>query len=142
MNIAIGGDHAGFEYKEILTAWLKEKGHEIKDFGPFSNDSCDYPDFAHPLADAVANKTYNLGILICGSGNGVCIAANKHADIRAALCWEVELASLARMHNDANIIGVPARFVDIEKTKQMIQTFIDTPFEGGRHHNRVNKINL
>ena len=142
MNIAIGGDHAGFEYKEVLIVWLTEKGHEVKDFGPFSNASCDYPDFAHPLADAVANKTYNMGILICGSGNGVCITANKHADIRAALCWEVELASLARMHNDANIIGIPARYVDIDKTKQMIQTFIETPFEGGRHQNRVNKINL
>ncbi len=142
MNIAIGGDHAGFEYKEVLIVWLTEKGHEVKDFGPFSNDSCDYPDFAHPLAAAVANKTYNIGILICGSGNGVCITANKHTDIRAALCWEVELASLSRQHNDANIIGIPSRFVDIEKTKQMIQAFIDTPFEGGRHQKRVNKINL
>ncbi|MDZ4757393.1 MAG: ribose 5-phosphate isomerase B [Bacteroidota bacterium] len=142
MNIAIGGDHAGFEYKEVLITWLKEQGNEVKDFGPFSNDSCDYSDFAHPLAQAVANKTYNMGILICGSGNGVCITANKHKDARAALCWEVELARLARMHNDANIIGIPARFVDIEKTKQMIQMFMDKPFEGGRHQNRVNKINI
>ncbi len=142
MNIAIGGDHAGFEYKEILVSWLRGLGYEIKDFGPFSNDSCDYPDFAHPLAAAVANKTYTLGILICGSGNGVCITANKHADIRAALCWDIELASLSRQHNDANIIGIPARFVDIDKAKQMVQIFIDTPFEGGRHQKRVDKINL
>ena len=117
MNIAIGGDHAGFDYKKVLIVWLKEKGHEVKDFGPFSNESCDYPDFAHPLAGAVAKKIYNFGILICGSGNGVCITANKHADVRAALCWEIELASLSRQHNDANIIGIPSRFVDIDKTK-------------------------
>lgn len=142
MKIAIGGDHAGFEYKEVLADWLQQQGHEVKDFGPFSIESCDYPDFAHLVAGAIAQKTYDRGILICGSGNGVCITANKHADVRAALCWEVELASLARQHNDANIIGIPARFVDLDKTKQMVHAFLNTPFEGGRHQNRVNKINI
>ena len=141
MKIANGGDHAGFEYKEVLIAVLTEQGHEVKDFGPFNTDSVDYPDFVHPVANAINNKSFDMGILICGSANGVAITANKHKDIRAAICWDGPLASLARSHNDANILCIPARFVSIEKAKEITELFLNTPFEGGRHANRVNKIN-
>lgn len=141
MKIAIGGDHAGFEYKEVLIASLREQGHEVKDFGPFNTDSVDYPDFVHPVANAINNKEFETGILICGSANGVAITANKHKDIRAAICWDGPLASLARSHNDANILCIPARFVSIEKAKEITELFLNTAFEGGRHANRVNKIN-
>ncbi|RZK39402.1 MAG: ribose 5-phosphate isomerase B [Pedobacter sp.] len=138
LKIAIGSDHAGFEYKELLREYLTE--NEIKDFGTYSSDSVDYPDFAHPVASAVENGEYDFGILVCGSANGVAITANKHKGIRAAICWQNELASLARQHNNANIICIPARFVSKDLAKEMINTFLTTEFEAGRHANRVNKI--
>ncbi len=141
MKIAIGGDHAGFEYKQLLIPMLEAMGHTVKDFGPFTADSVDYPDFVHPLATAIQANEYELGILICGSANGVAITANKHKDIRAAICWDVPLASLARQHNNANIVCIPARFTTPEQAKEITSTFINTAFEGGRHANRVDKIN-
>lgn len=138
MKIAIGADHAGFEYKEAITVFLNE--HEVKDFGTYSSDSVDYPDFAHPVSFAVENHEFDLGILICGSGNGIAITANKHQGIRAAICWNTELASLARKHNNANILCLPARFISIKEAQEITQTFLNTDFEGGRHQNRVNKI--
>lgn len=139
-KIAIGGDHAGFTYKQRLIEHLQQKGFEVKDFGPGSDASVDYPDHAHPLSEAVAAKSQDLGILICGSGNGVCMTANKHQDIRAALCWNVELAALARQHNNANVLCIPARFVDFDLAVNMAETFLSTDFEGGRHQTRVSKI--
>lgn len=139
-KIAIGGDHAGFQYKSELINFLQEKGFEVKDFGPFSEASVDYPDFAHPLASSVENGETDFGILICGSGNGVAITANKHKGIRAALCWNAELASLARQHNNANVLCLPARFMEISEAKASAETFLKTAFEGGRHNNRVEKI--
>jgi ribose 5-phosphate isomerase B len=138
--IAVGGDHAGFEYKVEIVKWLNEKGYKINDFGVYENKSVDYPDFAHPVANAVETGECNFGILFCGSGNGVAITANKHQHIRAALCWQNDVAQLARQHNDANVICIPARFVSVDLAKQMIDTFMNTSFEGGRHLNRVNKI--
>ncbi len=140
MKIGIGGDHAGYAYKKALIEMLTQSGYEIKDFGPFSDASVDYPDFAHPLANAVEKQEVNLGILICGSGNGVAITANKHQSIRAALCWTEELGALARQHNNANVLCLPARFISLDLAKQITNTFLTTPFEGGRHENRVNKI--
>lgn len=138
LKIAIGADHAGFEYKELLKEYLA--ANEVKDFGTSSLDSVDYPDFAHPVASAVESKEFDFGILVCGSANGVAITANKHQHIRAAICWQNELASLARQHNNANIICIPARFVSEALAKEMVDTFLSTAFEGGRHENRVNKI--
>ena len=139
--LAIGSDHAGFEYKAKLVNYLRdEKGIALRDFGTYSADSVDYPDFAHPVANAVESKEYAFGILLCGSANGVAIAANKHEHIRAAICWENELASLARMHNNANILCIPSRFVTLELAMKMVDTFIATAFEGGRHALRVDKI--
>ncbi|MDX1905051.1 MAG: ribose 5-phosphate isomerase B [Thermonemataceae bacterium] len=140
MKIAIGSDHAGFTYKETLQEFLKHKGIEVVNFGTNSSESVDYPDFAHPVAQSVEKKEVDLGILICGSGNGVAMTANKHSEVRAALCWKVELAELARQHNDANILCLPARFVSVEEAQAMVEAFIRTDFEGGRHGNRVNKI--
>ncbi|MCX6189257.1 MAG: ribose 5-phosphate isomerase B [Bacteroidetes bacterium] len=142
MNIAIGGDHAGLEYKEQLISFLKLEGFTVNDYGPFTNASCDYPDFAHAVASNVANHQNSFGILICGSGNGVAMTANKHRGIRAALCWNAEVAQLARQHNDANIICMPARFVTYESVLQMTEVFLATAFEGGRHQRRVDKIDL
>ncbi|WP_316771123.1 ribose 5-phosphate isomerase B [Pedobacter frigiditerrae] len=138
LKIAIGADHAGFEYKEILKDFLTN--HEVKDFGTHTADSVDYPDFAHPVASAVESGQFHFGILVCGSANGVAITANKHQNIRAAICWENELAALCRQHNNANIICIPARFVSTDVAKEMTTTFLTTAFEGGRHQNRVNKI--
>ncbi len=138
LKIAIGADHAGFDYKELLKDHLS--GYEVKDFGTHSPDSVDYPDFAHPVASAVENGEFDFGVLVCGSANGVAITANKHQHIRAAICWQNDLASLARQHNNANIICVPARFVSEALAKEMVDTFLSTDFEGGRHANRVNKI--
>jgi ribose 5-phosphate isomerase B len=138
IRIAIGADHAGFEYKKGLTDMLK--GYNTKDFGTYNTDSADYPDFAHPVASAVENGEYDLGILVCGSANGVAMTANKHTGIRAAICWNEELAELARKHNNANILCIPARFVPLDLAKSMTRQFINTPFEGGRHTSRVNKI--
>lgn len=140
MKIAIGGDHAGFTYKQVITEMLAALGHEVVDFGPSSEASVDYPDHAHPLALSVEKGETDLGILICGSGNGVAITANKHQGIRAALCWNEELGSLARLHNNANVLCLPARFVDIELAKKIVSAFLTAQFEGGRHQNRVNKI--
>ncbi|MGV3639162.1 MAG: ribose 5-phosphate isomerase B [Adhaeribacter sp.] len=139
-KIAIGGDHAGFHYKDMLIDWLKSQQFEVVDFGPGSADSVDYPDHVHPLAKAVTSGQVELGILICGSGNGVAITANKHPQVRAALCWLPEIAKLAREHNDANVLCIPARFVTEQAAIDMTQLFLSTPFEGGRHATRVNKI--
>lgn len=138
-KIAIAGDHAGFEYKEILKKHLEET-FEIQDFGTFSTDSVDYPDFVHPAASSVENGENELGILICGSGNGVQITANKHQKIRCALCWMPEIAELARQHNDANMISIPARFISKEVAIEIANRFLSTDFEGGRHQTRVDKI--
>lgn len=139
-KIAIGGDHAGFEYKGQLIEMLTGLGYEVKDFGPFSTASVDYPDYVHPLCTAIEGGEYELGIVICGSGNGVAITANKHRGIRAALCWNEDLAALSRQHNDANVIALPARFISYEHAERLTEIFLTTPFEGGRHQNRVNKI--
>jgi ribose 5-phosphate isomerase B len=138
--IAIGSDHAGFDYKVEIVKWLTEKGYKVADKGVGENKSVDYPDYAHPVANAVENGEVAFGILLCGSANGVCITANKHQGIRAGLSFEPEVAKLIRQHNDANIIGIPARFVSLDVAKQMIELFLETPFEGGRHQTRVNKI--
>jgi ribose 5-phosphate isomerase B len=140
MIIPIGADHAGFELKEKVKIFLKEKGIEVKDFGCHSTDSIDYPDFGHPVAEMVENNPGTKGILICGSGNGINMTANKHQGIRSALCWKKEIAELARLHNDANIIALPARFISEEEAFEMIDVFLNTSFEGGRHQNRINKI--
>lgn len=140
MKIAIGSDHAGFDYKTAIVEFLKELGHDVKDFGPATADSVDYPDYAHPVASSVENQENELGILICGSANGVAITANKHQGIRAAIAWQNEIAALARQHNNANVLCIPARFIDLELAKKITNTFITTDFEGGRHANRVNKI--
>lgn len=138
--IAIGADHAGFEYKEATKKWLQDKGFTVKDFGTNSTASVDYPDFAHPVAASVEANETAFGILFCGSGNGVCITANKHQHVRAGLCWDNDVAKLIRLHNNANAICIPARFVALPLALEMIETFMTTAFEGGRHQNRVNKI--
>jgi ribose 5-phosphate isomerase B len=140
MTLSIGCDHAGYEYKEAIKALLSEKGHEVLDFGAHTPDSVDYPDFVHPTADAVESGKAQFGIVICGSGNGVAMTANKHQGIRAALCWNEDLAALARQHNNANILAIPARFIDLNLAKSMVNIFLSTDFEGGRHQRRVGKI--
>jgi len=140
MRIAVGSDHAGFRYKDALREHLLGSGFEVEDCGTFTEASCDYPDYAHAVADSVEHGAAQFGILVCGSANGVCITANKHAGVRAALCWEKEIAVLARSHNNANIICLPARFVSIEAAMEMADVFLSTPFEGGRHQARVEKI--
>lgn len=139
-KIAIGSDHAGYAYKKEIIEWLDKQGYPSTDLGPYSPDSFDYPDSAHPLASSVEKGENNLGILICGSGNGVCMTANKHQNIRAALVWQVDLAQLARQHNDANVLCLPARYISLELAIQCVEAFIKTEFEGGRHATRVNKI--
>lgn len=138
--IPIGCDHAGFQMKQEIIKHLTAKGYEMEDFGCYSEESIDYPDYGHPVASKVEANKGMLGILICGSGNGINMTANKHAGIRSALCWKKELAELARQHNDANIIALPARFVSNEEALEMVDVFLTTTFEGGRHANRVNKI--
>ena len=140
MKIAIGCDHAGFDYKEVIVALLQSQGHMVQDFGAHSAVSVDYPDFAHPVAEAVESGLADRGILICGSGNGVAMTANKHQKIRCALCWNEEIASMARLHNNANIIALPARYVPEILAQAMVRIFLSTEFEGGRHNNRVDKI--
>jgi ribose 5-phosphate isomerase B len=140
MKIALGADHAGVLYKKTVIEFLKNKGFEIQDFGTNTSDSVDYPDFAHPVSQMIENKEATFGILICGSGNGVAITANKHANIRAALCWNLETAELARQHNDANILCLPARFITENQAVEMVEKFLQTSFEGGRHQKRVDKI--
>ncbi|MCX6212291.1 MAG: ribose 5-phosphate isomerase B [Bacteroidetes bacterium] len=138
--IALGADHAGIEYKNAVKTWLEANGHVVKDFGTYNTDSVDYPDFAHPTASSVEKNETSFGILFCGSANGVAMTANKHAGIRAGLCWTTEVAELVRLHNNANMICIPARFVALDLAKEMIEKFMSTAFEGGRHQNRVNKI--
>jgi ribose 5-phosphate isomerase B len=140
LPIAIGCDHAGFEYKTNIVPWLNEKSWQVSDFGTYSPESVDYPDYAHPAALSVENGACAFGILICGSGNGVCMTANKHTGIRAGLCWQTEVAKLVRQHNNANIICIPARFVTLSAALEMIDIFMATVFESGRHQNRINKI--
>lgn len=140
MKIAIGCDHAGFDYKEEIVQKLRSEGVFVTDFGTFSAESVDYPDFAHLVASSVENKESDCGIVLCGSGNGVAITANKHSGIRCALCWTAEIASLARQHNNANILAIPARFISLELAKTMVEVFLNTDFEGGRHQQRVDKI--
>jgi ribose 5-phosphate isomerase B len=139
-KIAIGADHAGFEHKELLKKWLERNGYPVKDFGTHNTESADYPDFAHPVASSVEKSEFDLGVLVCGSANGVAITANKHQGVRAALCWNEELASLARQHNNANVLCLPARFVDINLAEKILDRFLHSSFEGGRHERRVNKI--
>lgn len=139
-KIAIGGDHAGYAYKTQLAEYLRSQGHEVEDFGPFSADSVDYPDFVHPAMTSIEEGRNELGILICGSGNGVNMTANKHQGIRAALCWNSDLAALARQHNNANVICFAERFVSYHYVQQMADIFLNTEFEGGRHERRVGKI--
>ena len=138
--IPIGADHAGFKLKNLIIKHLNDKGIETKDFGCHSEESIDYPDYAHPVAESVGNDSNLLGVLICGSGNGISMTANKHQNIRSAICWNVEIAKLAREHNNANIITLPARFISEEEALKMIDVFFETDFEGGRHQRRVDKI--
>jgi ribose 5-phosphate isomerase B len=140
MKIALASDHAGFQMKQEVIKFLKKEGHTIKDYGAYSSDSSDYPDYAHPMATAVESKEVDLGISMCGSGNGINITANKHQGIRSALCWTEEIAELARLHNNANICALPARFIDTDKAVSIIKKFLSTDFEGGRHLRRIGKI--
>jgi len=140
MKIAIGCDHAGYEMKLILTEWLEKQGYEITNFGANSAESMDYPDVVHPLALAVERGEFDQGVLVCGSGQGVSFTANKHQGIRAALCWQPEIAELARSHNNANILALPGRFLDAETGIKILKKFLDTPFEGGRHQRRIDKV--
>lgn len=140
MIIPIGSDHAGFQTKQVLIKHLETLGYEVKDYGCYSEESIDYPDYAHPVAKHIEENPGTLGILLCGSGNGISMTANKHQEIRCALCWTSEIASLARQHNDANIISLPARFITEQQAKEMVEVFLNTAFEGGRHANRVAKI--
>lgn len=142
LPLALGCDHAGFELKEAVKKLLQENGWTVEDKGTYSTDSTDYPDYAHPVADMVSTGAASVGVLICGSGNGVCMTANKHVGVRAALCWNEEIAALARQHNDANIICIPARFVPQEQAFSMLDTFLSIAFEGGRHERRVTKMAL
>ncbi len=140
MRIVLAGDHAGYSYKNQVLNFLIEKGFYVDDLGCYSDESCDYPDFVHPSAKKVNDGVYDMGVLFCGSANGVAITANKHEKVRAAICWNKEVAELARLHNDANMVCIPCRFVSIEEAITIIETFFDTEFEGGRHERRVQKI--
>lgn len=141
-TIGLCSDHAGFELKEYVKQILDAKGLPYKDFGAYSSESCDYPDFAHPLALAVENGEVSAGIAFCGTGNGIGITLNKHQGIRAALCWQKEIARLARAHNDANVLVLPGRFISKEEATKAVDVFFNTPFEGGRHQRRIDKIPL
>jgi ribose 5-phosphate isomerase B len=140
INIQIGSDHAGVELKARIKSYLEAQGYSVQDFGTHNTDSMDYPDVAHPVANAVLNDANSLGVLICGSGNGVCLTANKHQGIRAALCWLPELGALARQHNNANILCLPARFISEQTAKEIVDAYLNAEFEGGRHQNRVGKV--
>ena len=140
LKVALAGDHAGYEYKHEIINQLESDGLITKDFGPYSAESCDYPDYVHPLSESIEKNEYDLGIVICGSGNGVAMTANKHQGIRCALAWNTELAEVAKLHGDINVLSIPARFVTLETAKEMVRAFIYTEFEGGRHEKRVNKI--
>lgn len=140
MRISIGNDHAGTAYKQVVVKHLEEKGYTVNNYGTNSDDSVDYPDFVHPVARDVENKAVDFGIIICGSGNGANMTANKHQGVRSALCWTKEIVSLARQHNNANVLSIPARFTALPQVIEMVDTFLDTAFEGGRHENRIKKI--
>lgn len=140
MKISIGNDHAGTDYKFAVIEHLKSKGIEVNNYGTDSNSSVDYPDFVHPVATDVENKTVDLGIIICGSGNGANMTANKHQGVRSALCWNKEIVQLAREHNNANVLSIPARFTALPQVLEMVDVFLETAFEGGRHQNRIDKI--
>lgn len=140
MKLAIGSDHAGFEQKQELLDYLKDKGYEVKDFGTYSTESVDYPDYVHPLAEEISKGAYEFGILLCGSANGVAMAANKHRGVRAAICWTEEITELARQHNNANVLCLPSRFITMDDAQKFTDVFLTTSFEGGRHERRVNKI--
>ncbi|HMC00910.1 MAG TPA: ribose 5-phosphate isomerase B [Flavobacteriaceae bacterium] len=142
MKISIGNDHAGTDYKFAVLKYLESKGIEVINHGSDSSDSVDYADFIHPVAQDVEDKKVDLGIIICGSGNGASMAANKHQGVRSAICWTKEIAKLARSHNNANILSIPARFTALEQTIEIVDTFLNTDFEGGRHERRINKIPL
>jgi len=140
LRIAVASDHAGFERKQAVLKYLREQGIEFRDFGAFSAESSDYPDFAHPLAIAVSNSEFDKGITLCGSGNGINMAANKHPKIRSAICWLPEIAELARLHNDANVCALPARYITDDEAIEIVRIFLATGFEGGRHQKRIDKI--
>tara|TARA_B100000073_G_C23525701_1_gene489904 strand:- start:321 stop:749 length:429 start_codon:yes stop_codon:yes gene_type:complete len=142
MKIGIACDHAGFEYKEKLKDYLSSKGEEIKDFGCYSSESVDYPDFAHKLAESIENKENEFGIQFCGTGNGINMSANKHQEIRAALCWNTHISEQSRLHNNANILTMPARHLSWKEVVDIVEVFLSTKFEGGRHEKRVNKIKI
>jgi ribose 5-phosphate isomerase B len=140
MTISIGNDHAGTEYKQAITLYLEAKGYTVNNYGTNANDSVDYPDYVHPIANDVADKKVDFGILICGSANGVAMTANKHQKVRAGICWTKEITALTRQHNNANICCIPARYTAIQQAIDIVDTFLNTDFEGGRHQNRVDKI--
>lgn len=140
IKLGIGADHAGYEYKEAVRNMLKNNGYDIKDYGTYTPESVDYPDYVHPLCRDIENDDIDVGILICGSGQGVCMTANKYPTVKAALCWENDIAVMSRRHNNANVICLPSRFVSVELAKEMTQIFLNTEFEGGRHQRRVEKI--
>lgn len=140
MKISIGNDHAGVEYKYVIIKHLESKGYHVNNYGTDTEASVDYPDFIHPVAKDVEDKKVDFGIIICGSGNGANMTANKHQEIRSALCWNKEIVALARQHNNANILSIPARFTALPQVIEMVDTFLETPFEGGRHQNRIDKI--
>lgn len=142
MRVSIGSDHAGYEYKKFIIAFLRDRGVVVIDHGTKDTDSVDYPDFIHPVGNDIDTGVVDFGIVLCGSGNGAAIAANKHHLVRCALCWNTELAQLARQHNNANVLSIPSRFVNIETALKISDVFLNTPFEGGRHQRRVDKINL
>jgi len=142
MKIAISSDHAGFALKTEVIDFLKSKNYEVKDFGCFSDERADYPDFAHPMAEYIEQKKADFGISICGSGNGINMTANKHQQIRSALCWNVEISQLARQHNDANVLSLPARFITKQLAFEIVDAFLTEKFEGGRHQLRIDKIAL
>ena len=140
MKVGMASDHAGFELKAALKEYLSAKGYEVLDYGTDSGESVDYPDFAHPLADAVEKGNVSFGIAICGTGNGICMTANKHQGVRGALCWIPEIAVLAKQHNNANVLAMPARFISVEQAKEILDAYMNASFEGGRHQRRIDKI--
>ena len=141
-TIAIAADHAGFDMKELICKYLIEEGYEVKDFGTYSDEAVDYPDFAHKLGYAIDKQQFDLGFVLCGSGNGVNMTVNKHQNVRSGLCWNSEIAQLAKAHNNANICAIPARFISINEAISIVHAFLNTEFEGGRHERRANKISL
>lgn len=140
LKVALASDHAGYQLKKHIIKYLQETGYEVKDFGSDTDEAVDYPDYAHPLSEAIENKEFDLGITFCGSGNGINMAANKHKGIRSAVCWTVEISKLARLHNNANVCAIPSRFIDEETTIEIVKAFLNTDFEGGRHQRRIEKI--